>query len=244
MWERNISWLPPLRTPTRDRTCYLGMCPDWGSNLQTFGVWDDAPINWATWPGLGPFFFLSQRGKHSLSSVSLSDFIWAGILFCIFSIVASTFGAALVNGIVRSGWDIVSSGSCMSSSAPGLRQKQSHHYQQDTPLKCLEWSYCQGMSHWLCVCVCVCVRERERERERDRERERERERRGRGRERETLISCLPHGPQLGTEPAAQVCAWLGIKPATFWCTGWSSNQLSHLARAGCMSLSDSSFILC
>ena len=29
----------------RDQTCNLGMCPDWESNLQTFGVWDDAPTN-------------------------------------------------------------------------------------------------------------------------------------------------------------------------------------------------------
>ena len=47
---RNINWFLPIRSPTRDQTCNLGMCPDWESNPQTFGVWDDAPTNWATWP--------------------------------------------------------------------------------------------------------------------------------------------------------------------------------------------------
>ena len=37
---RNINWLPPLRTLTWDRTRNL------------FGAWDDAPLNWATRPGL------------------------------------------------------------------------------------------------------------------------------------------------------------------------------------------------
>ena len=37
MWERKISHLPPVCTPTRDRTHYLDMCPDQESNLQPFG---------------------------------------------------------------------------------------------------------------------------------------------------------------------------------------------------------------
>ena len=36
-----------------------GMCPDWESNPQPFGVQDDAPTNWATWPGLFIFKILS-----------------------------------------------------------------------------------------------------------------------------------------------------------------------------------------
>ena len=31
--------------PTGYRTCNLGTCPDLGSNLQPFGLWDDAPTN-------------------------------------------------------------------------------------------------------------------------------------------------------------------------------------------------------
>ena len=46
--ERNISRLPPVRAPTRDQTHNLGMCPDRVSNLQPFGVRDDAPTNLAT----------------------------------------------------------------------------------------------------------------------------------------------------------------------------------------------------
>ena len=58
MWQKNIHQLPPTCTPTGDRTYDLGMCPDRESNLPPFGVWDDAPTNWAIWPGLGPFFKL------------------------------------------------------------------------------------------------------------------------------------------------------------------------------------------
>ena len=51
--ERNINWLPPICAPARDGTHQLRMNPDWGSNLQPFGVPADAP---ATQPGLGlPF---------------------------------------------------------------------------------------------------------------------------------------------------------------------------------------------
>ena len=34
----------------------LGMFPDQESNLQPFGVWDDTPVNWATWPGYTYFY--------------------------------------------------------------------------------------------------------------------------------------------------------------------------------------------
>ena len=67
-------------------------------------------------------------------------------------------------------------------------------------------------------------RERERERENRRKRERGREREKRKKERnisvrKTFTSSLPYVPRLG------------IKPATFCCTGRHSNQLSNLARA-------------
>ena len=42
---RNNHLLPPVHTPTGDRTHSLGMCPDWELNLQPFGVWHDAPTN-------------------------------------------------------------------------------------------------------------------------------------------------------------------------------------------------------
>lgn len=45
-------------------------------------------------------------------------FVWAGTLFCVFSVAVSTFGAALVNGIFGSGRDVVSSGLSIFSSAP------------------------------------------------------------------------------------------------------------------------------
>ena len=45
MWKRNINCLPPIHTPTGDRTYDLSMCPDQGSNPQPFGPRDDAPTN-------------------------------------------------------------------------------------------------------------------------------------------------------------------------------------------------------
>ena len=43
--ERNIDWLPPVPSPTRDRNHNLVMCPEWGSNPQPFGLWNDASTN-------------------------------------------------------------------------------------------------------------------------------------------------------------------------------------------------------
>ena len=54
MWH----WLSSIYASTGDWTCNLSMCPDQGSNPQDFGTQDDAPTNWAIWPGLGPFFKL------------------------------------------------------------------------------------------------------------------------------------------------------------------------------------------
>ena len=50
-WCEKHLLLPPIHTPTRDQTRNLGMCPDWQLNSQPFAVQDDAPTNWANWPG-------------------------------------------------------------------------------------------------------------------------------------------------------------------------------------------------
>lgn len=43
-WEGNIGKLPPVHTPTEDRTGNIALCPDRASNLQPFGVQaSDAP---------------------------------------------------------------------------------------------------------------------------------------------------------------------------------------------------------
>lgn len=39
-----------IRCPHRNQTCTCGACPGWGSNLQSSGVRDGAPTNWATRP--------------------------------------------------------------------------------------------------------------------------------------------------------------------------------------------------
>ena len=45
MREKNIDRLPLTYTLTRDRIHISGMCPDWESNSQTFGLWDSAPTS-------------------------------------------------------------------------------------------------------------------------------------------------------------------------------------------------------
>ena len=68
----------------------------------------------------------------------------------------------------------------------------------------------------------IDLRERNRERERDRC------------ERETSIYCFLYAPthlDQGVNLQPRHIPWLGIKPATFWCTTGCSNQLRHVARA-------------
>ena len=43
--ERKINWLPPIHSPSGDATHKVGMCPDWESIPQPFGVWVDTPNN-------------------------------------------------------------------------------------------------------------------------------------------------------------------------------------------------------
>ena len=59
MWERNSDQLPLALTLTGAWTRNLGMCPDWGSNPQPFGLQDNAPTNWAT---------LARAGKISFAT--------------------------------------------------------------------------------------------------------------------------------------------------------------------------------
>ena len=68
--ERNIDCLPPLCTPTRNRT--QGTCPDWGSNPPPFGVWDNAPTNWATRPGLQAFLDAYNNTSGTIGQDALS----------------------------------------------------------------------------------------------------------------------------------------------------------------------------
>ena len=41
----NINCLPPVHSPTGDRTSNLGKCPNQGLNPQPSGVWNDTPTN-------------------------------------------------------------------------------------------------------------------------------------------------------------------------------------------------------
>ena len=55
--ERNISVrLPLMSPPTRDLAHNPGMCPDWESNLQPFGLQTCAQSTELYQPGLSPLF--------------------------------------------------------------------------------------------------------------------------------------------------------------------------------------------
>ena len=42
-WKRNMNRLPPVHAPPGDRTCNLGVLPDWELTLQPFDVHNNAP---------------------------------------------------------------------------------------------------------------------------------------------------------------------------------------------------------
>ena len=62
--ETLIGHLPYM--PRRGMETQLGMCPDWELNPQPLGEWDDAPTNWAPWPGLRKYFW-KYNFNHSLN---------------------------------------------------------------------------------------------------------------------------------------------------------------------------------
>ena len=70
--ERNINQLPLVRTPIEDHTSHLRMCPDWESNPQCLGVWDNAPTNWATQPGPLQYYLEDQQIAYNLNATSES----------------------------------------------------------------------------------------------------------------------------------------------------------------------------
>ena len=43
--ERNIDQMPLTGALMGDLACNPGMCPDWESNQQPFGLWDDTQTN-------------------------------------------------------------------------------------------------------------------------------------------------------------------------------------------------------
>ena len=74
--ERNIDQLFPTCALTNDRPRYLGTCSYWGSNLQPFGVWEDAPANWTTGPGPSPFSILRRVPSVVLFPIRIGDFFF------------------------------------------------------------------------------------------------------------------------------------------------------------------------
>ena len=82
--DRNIDLLRPVRTWTEAQTQNLGMCPDQEPNLKHFGVWDDAPTNWATRPGL-PILILNIKSvsvKTKLSALETTKLNNVTLLSC------------------------------------------------------------------------------------------------------------------------------------------------------------------
>ena len=52
VWESNINRFPLVRAPAGDQAHNLRNCPDWESNLQPFGSWDDTQPTEPYWPRL------------------------------------------------------------------------------------------------------------------------------------------------------------------------------------------------
>ena len=69
MWERKSDRLPLVHacTPTgiQHGPSNLGMCPDWGLNLQPFGLWDDVMTDWITPARVLCIFFINSSWNHS-----------------------------------------------------------------------------------------------------------------------------------------------------------------------------------
>ena len=63
---RHINWLPPIHILTGHQTCKPGMSPDWESNQQPFGFWDDAQPTEPHWLGpLTGFRCDVKKGYHN-----------------------------------------------------------------------------------------------------------------------------------------------------------------------------------
>ena len=65
--------LPPVHTRTAHLTPNLAMCPAWGANPQTSAVWDDAPTNWTTQPGLFKTFLTDFLVSTRLETIVYSS---------------------------------------------------------------------------------------------------------------------------------------------------------------------------
>ena len=74
MWERTSINCLLIHTPTRDQTLNLGMCPDWESNPQPFGLQDDVQLS-----------HTGQGYKYSFIGI-LSHLIYLHILYGCFCI--------------------------------------------------------------------------------------------------------------------------------------------------------------
>ena len=114
-WERNIDHLLPVSTPTRDRTRPLGMCPDQGTNLQPSGVWDNAPIIWATRPGHFPYFLKIK----TFSYIAKSHCIGKNLNFLVSSYMQSISTFPQLSPNVPYCWFIQTIISAGSSTTPG-----------------------------------------------------------------------------------------------------------------------------
>ena len=100
--------LSPVRFPARDRTHIPGMCPDWESNLQPFGVWDNTPTNCVTQPGLIPNVFMDiTQQRFLLAQATCPTCICLGALL---HIVIKGPSLALPTGTVWSTWTFLKLG--------------------------------------------------------------------------------------------------------------------------------------
>ena len=81
IWEGEKHQSVAFHVHTGDQTHNLSMCLDRESNLQLFGVWDEALTNWATRPGLPIFILELVEGEWIRRAGS-----WRNTLSCIWKL--------------------------------------------------------------------------------------------------------------------------------------------------------------
>ena len=83
MWERNIDWLPFVRTLTGDQICNLGMCPDRELNLWPFGLQEDVQPS-EPHTSQGNLISFYRRDSEGAFQVCPGEMVWRGkyLIFC------------------------------------------------------------------------------------------------------------------------------------------------------------------
>ena len=96
MWETSARCLPYL--PRQDQAHNRGMCRDRRQNPWPFGVWDNIPTNWATWPGTTYTFHV-----YNLYSLNITKTITTRKRQCIIIYIA-TEKVLIISFLIPTKW--------------------------------------------------------------------------------------------------------------------------------------------